>query len=102
MAKWVAANEMVMVRIKNPNASRIIVQQKEADFEPQGVVVSMGHKAIECLGDQFIDQTVRFTGQMQREVFGDMQEDEQLFVAIPYTAIVAVLQPEETDVATSH
>lgn len=98
MSKWVAANEMVMVRIQNPNPSKIFVPGKEVTFEPQGVVCSMGKVAVEKLGEKFIDQTVRFTSQMQRDVFGK-PEDEFYFVLIPFTAIIAVLVD---DVATSH
>ena len=99
--KWVAVNEMVCVRIKNPNPANIVVPGKDVTFEPQGVLVSMGHKAVQALGNTLLNQTVRFTGQMQREVFGG-EKDEFYFVMMPYEAIVAVLQEDEDDVATGH
>jgi hypothetical protein len=97
MAKWVAANEMVMVRIKNPRFGAIIIPGKELGFVPEGVVTSMGQAAIDAIGEQYLNQTIRFTGGMQREVFGNQDKDEFLFVCMPPTAIVAVLQPEEND-----
>jgi len=92
MPKWVAANEMVMVRVENPKyAKKIIIAGMEDTFEPQGVVVSMGHKAIAEIGEQFINETVRFIPQMKRDAFGD-EGDEFFYVLMPYGAILAVSQ----------
>lgn len=101
--KWVAANNMIMVRIQNP-VSKIKLLNAANEYVPEGTVVSMGHLAVKECGSQLINQVVRFIPQMQREAFGDPNKDEQLFVIIPWEAVVAALDPnkEETDAAASH
>lgn len=103
MAKWVAANEMVMIRIKNPVKSIILLNAKaKPEIPPEGVVASMGKAAVEALGQEYINNQVYFLPQMVREIFGNEEKDENLFACVPYQAIIALLQPEETDGAASH
>lgn len=90
--KWVAANNMVMVRVDN-EISVIHRLDGNKEYVPEGVVVSMGHLAVKEMGSELIDQTVRFIPQMQREAFGDPNKDEHLFVLMPWEAIVAALDP---------